>query len=92
MLKNMITLVFVFYSSLAHAIETENIGFVNCANIVSRWDVLNRANWSNGVTWKFDSKYDLQQKKIDVTATFVANPKISYKLSCNGDMLTIDTN
>ena len=73
-------------------IQSANIGFVICAKIVSHWDEHNRGNWSNGVTWRFDSRYDLQNKKLDVTATFVTNPKIYYKLSCSGDMITIDTN
>ena len=73
-------------------IQSANIGFVNCVNIVSHWDEHNRGNWSNETTWRFNSQYDLQNKKLDVTATFVANPKIFYKLSCNGDTLTIDVN
>lgn len=93
MLKNIIIIIFIFYSLVAYAernIQTSNVGFVNCIKTVSKWDEYNRGNWSNGKTWSFNTKYALEQKKLDVTATFVADPKIFYKLSCNGDMLTID--
>ena len=83
----------IYPSSISERnVQSKNVGFINCINIVSRWDEHNRGNWANGHTWRFDSRYDLQNKKLDVTATFVANTKIFYKLSCNGDTLTIDVN
>jgi hypothetical protein len=54
------------------------------------WDNFQRQNWSNGVTWLFDTKFWNDNQSSKIIAKSVADPNRYITMTCDKNTFTVE--
>ena len=71
-------------------VQSGPLDSLKCYWQMHHWYYFQRGNYSNGVTWIFDSKYWNDNQSSRVTARNVADPKRYITQTCDNGKYTVE--